>query len=528
MSEKTLRSLVTIAMVAPFVAVAMMAFLKEHRHGPRALLSIGTTVAVAGIVAALAGPVAGGHEIAATTYRVSPMLDLNLTVDRLGLLFSITASSLWVLTTIYSQGYMAGMPHRSRYFAFLMLSLPATLGVAWAGNLFTLYAFYELLTLMTFPLVVYEKGPEAARAGRAYIAYSLVGASLVLLGITGTLILGGSLDMKPGGLLAGLPVTPGVYLTALCFIAGFGVKGAIMPLHGWLPLAMVAPTPVSALLHAVAVVKSGVFGILRVMFFVFGTDLLYRSGINQAILIAAGATIVLGSLSALRQDVLKRRLAYSTISQLSYITFGAATLSEAGMEGGLLHLTMHALMKITLFFCAGLIITQTGRTRISQLDGIGRRMPWTMGDFTVAALGMVGVAPICGFVSKWYLLLGAAGTIGWAGIALLSASSLLNAAYFFPIITRAFFRQWREEDGEAAAESVGDRANAGGQGDGGGHGSGHGSGQGGGHGHGRAEDGREAPLSMLWPVLLLAVLCLAAGLWPQLPLDLVRRLVGNL
>ncbi len=519
MSEAVLSRILLAAVLTPFAAGAVMATLREHKHTARAALSIGATVIVAGLVAVLAGPVARGGVIGSTPYRVSPMLALNLSVDRLGLLFGLTASSLWVLTTIYSQGYMAGMPHRSRYFTFLTLSLGATLGVAWAGNLFTLYAFYELLTLMTFPLVVYEKGPEVAAAGRAYIAYSLVGASLVLLGITGTLILGGSLDFQAGGLLAGIPVTPGVYLTAFFFIAGFGVKGALMPMHGWLPQAMVAPTPVSALLHAVAVVKSGVFGILRVLFFVFGRDLLARSGIGVGLLVAAGGTILLGSLSALRQDVLKRRLAYSTISQLAYITFGVATLTGAGMVGGLLHLMMHALMKITLFFCAGLIITQTGRTRISQLDGIGRRMPLTMGAFTIAALGMVGVAPICGFVSKWYLLLGSAGAIGWGGIALLSASSLLNAAYFFPIIVRAFFRHWREEDGQAADAGQ----------PGLGHGTGNGStAHGGGHGAGAKAGQGEAPRSMLWPVLLLAALCLAAGLWPQLPLDLVRRLVGNL
>ena len=513
MSSAALSHIALGTAIAPFLGALLVASAKEHQRGRRLALALGVTSLVALGVFILAGPVTSGTTVRVSTYQVSPMLSLEYAVDRLGLLFAVTASSLWVLTTLYSHGYLGTGKHQRRYFTFLTFSLGATLGVAWSANLFTLYAFYELLTLATYPLVVYETGPAAARAGRTYIIYSLFGASLVLLGITGTLMLGGSLEFAPGGLLAGLPVTPGVYVTAFLFIAGFGVKAAVMPLHGWLPQAMAAPTPVSALLHAVAVVKSGVFGILRVMFFVFGRDLLARSGINQFIMAVAAATILLGSLSAMRQDVLKRRLAYSTISQLSYITFGVATLGAAGMTGGLLHLFMHALMKITLFFCAGAIITQTGRTRISQLDGIGRKMPWTMAAFTVAALGMVGIAPIAGFVSKWYLLQGSAAAIGWAGIAVLSLSSLLNATYFFPIITRAFFRPWREEDAPAPGnEGHGAHAHPAD-----GHAAEHSTGR-----HG------EAPPAMLAPILLLAVLCLVVGFWPQLPLNLVLRLVGDL
>ena len=530
MTPTTLSYIALAAAVGPFFGSILVATAKEPQRQLRLGLAIAVTSLVALGVFILAGPVAGGQTVTVSTYQVSPMLAIEYGVDRLGLLFAVTAASLWVLTTLYSHGYLADGRHQRRYFTFLTFALGATLGVAWSANLFTLYAFYELLTLATYPLVVYETGPAAARAGRTYIIYSFVGASLVLLGITGTLMLGGSLDFVPGGLLAGIPVTPGVYITALLYLSGFGVKAAIMPLHGWLPQAMAAPTPVSALLHAVAVVKSGIFGILRVMFFVFGRDLLARSGINMIIMAVAAMTILLASLSALRQDVLKRRLAYSTISQLSYITFGVASLTAAGMTGGLLHLFMHALMKITLFFCAGAIITQTGRTRISQLDGIGRKMPWTMGAFAVAALGMVGIAPVAGFVSKWYLLQGSAQATGWLGIAILSTSSLLNAAYFFPILTRAFFKPWREQD--APADEDGAHGSHGSHGAGA-HVASAGHGAAAGHGAGAvsssAAGGRwEAPATMLVPIVLLAVACLVVGFWPQLPLDLVVRLVGEL
>jgi multicomponent Na+:H+ antiporter subunit D len=288
-----------------------------------------------------------------------------------------------------------------------------------------------------------------------------------------------------------------VYAVAFCLIAGFGVKGALLPLHGWLPQAMVAPTPVSGLLHAVAVVKSGVFSILRTMFCVLGPSLLARSRIDVAIAWVAGVSILLASVTALRQDVLKRRLAYSTISQLAYISLGASTLTGAGMMGGLLHLLMHAVMKITLFLAAGIIIVRTGRTRVSQLDGIGRVLPWTMGAFAVASVAMVGIPPLAGFVPKWHLLTGglAAGR-PWV-TAVVAVSSILNAAYLFPIVTRAFFRPW----GPAAGAGEADHPPP-------------------------VETQTEAPWSMLGPVLALAAACVALGLWPAWPTELVRRLVG--
>jgi len=501
--------LIAVAAVGlPVLGALGIAALPERRgHGPFTVATC-AAAATAAAVYSLVHAVAGGAVVDITAWRVGPLLTLRFTADRLGLLFAAVASTLWVLTTVYSHGYLGNGPNLRRYFGFLTLSLTATMGVALAGNLFTLYVFYELLTLATYPLVIHEQTPEAARAGRTYIAYSLGGAALVLLGIVGAVAVGGSLDFRPHGLLSGASPEPLVYLTAACFVAGFGVKAAVMPLHSWLPQAMVAPTPVSSLLHAVAVVKSGVFGILRTVFFVFGIGLFREARLDVVLIWVIGFSIVLASISALRQDVLKRRLAYSTISQLGYITLGAVMLTPEGITGGLMHLLAHALMKITLFFCAGIIITQTGRTRISQLDGIAHRLPWTMSAFAVASLGMVGIAPVCGFVSKWYLLLGGLDRYGWGPVALLFGSGLLNAAYFFPIVTRAFFRPYA--DLPLAAE--------------------------GGHGppvHGTGESGRgrrtaEAPLTMLVPVLALASVCLILGIWPTPALAFLRQLVEHL
>jgi multicomponent Na+:H+ antiporter subunit D len=477
----------------PVLGALAVGLLPEKHRRARVVAAASVALISAGIVYSLIALTERGAQIEITAWRVGPLLTLKFVADRLGLLFAGIASTLWVFTTIYSHGYLDAGPNLRRYFTFLTVSLTATLGVALAGNLFTLYLFYELLTLVTYPLVVHDQTPDASRAGRTYIAYSLVGAALVLLGIVGAVAIGGSLDLRSGGLLAGAQPGPLVYFTAGCFAAGFGVKAAVMPLHGWLPQAMVAPTPVSALLHAVAVVKSGVFGLLRIAFFVFGTGLLRETGLDMALAWLAGITIVLASISALRQDVLKRRLAYSTISQLGYITFGAAMLEPQAIAGGLLHLFAHSLMKITLFFCAGIIITQTGRTKISQLDGIGRRLPWTMGAFTVAALGMVGIVPVCGYVSKWYLLLGGLRRYGWGPAALLLGSSLLNAAYFFPIVIRAFFRPYDKDSPRPGLSPAG-----------------------------------EAPPSMVWTTLLLALSCIVVGIFPQPVLGFLQRLVAGL
>jgi multicomponent Na+:H+ antiporter subunit D len=520
------------AVVLPIVGAVSIALAGEKRGRARLAIALTVPVSVVLLVVTMLRLLEAGRPVAITAWQVGPILTLRFSADRLGLLFAGVASTLWVATTIYSHGYLAGGPNLRRYFAYLSMSLTATMGVALAGNLFTLYIFYELLSLVTYPLVIHDQTRDAARSGRTYITYSLCGAALVLLGMVGTMALSGSLDFRQGGLLAGIEPGGLVGLTAFCFIAGFGVKAAVMPLHGWLPQAMVAPTPVSALLHAVAVVKSGVFGILRVLLFVVGKDLMADAGIGSALSAVIALSILLGSLSALREDTLKRRLAFSTVSQLGYITLGVTMLNPEGMTGGLAHMLNHAVMKIVLFFCAGILISVTGRTKVSQLDGIGRRMPLTMGAFTIAALGMVGVPPVCGYVSKWYLLRGAVHGGQWALAGVLVGSSFMNAAYFFPIAIRAFLRPYVVNTPAAGPDG----------GDGSGHGHGghghdghlgpseHGQGHGHGHGHGgmQTRGGGEAPAAMLWPVLVLALGSVLLGIWSALPINFVTMLVKGI
>ena len=375
-------------------------------------------------------------------YTVLPGIELVFKADALALLFVTLSAVLWLLTTVYAIGYLEGSPHRSRFFGFFSLCVTATMGVAMAGNLFTFFVFYELLTLATYPLIVHRGTPAAMRGGTVYLAYTLIGGAVLLTGIVWLHSLTGQVDFVHGGSLAALPPQTAWQLQVifLLLIAGLGVKAALVPLHGWLPVAMVAPAPVSALLHAVAVVKAGAFGIVRVVYEVYGAEFAQSLALLLPLAIAASITIVWGSLRALFQDDLKKRLAYSTISQVSYIALGVALFGPVGTIGGLVHLVHQGIMKITLFFCAGNYSETLGLHKVSELDGVGRRMPWTTVSFTVAALGMIGLPPMAGFISKWYLGLGAleAG-MPWV-LAVLAASSLLNAAYFLPILHRVWFR----------------------------------------------------------------------------------------
>ncbi len=436
-------------------AVAALAILRLDRHpNVREACTFAAAIAKLGLVLSLLPGALRGAPLQTTLFELVPGVPLQLRADAFGTVFAVVASSLWLLTSIYSVGYMRSLREhaQTRYYASFALSLSATIGVALAANLLTLYLFYEVLTLATYPLVVHKESEEALVAGRKYLVYTLGGGVAILAGCAGIYAVTGTLDLRAGGILTAASASPmTLHLFFWLLIAGFGVKAAIMPLHGWLPTAMIAPTPVSALLHAVAVVKSGVFGCVRVIAFVFGAALLERMGAATALADVAAATILTASVLALAQDNLKRRLAYSTISQLSYIVLGAAVLSPAAVMGAVLHLANHAVLKITLFFCAGAIQVTTGCERISQLDGIGRRMPFTMGAFAVGALGLAGMPPLNGFVSKWYLCLGSldAHRIGLAVV--LVVSGLLNIAYFFPIVYAAFFRSSEEfrERGEA-------------------------------------------------------------------------------
>jgi multicomponent Na+:H+ antiporter subunit D len=381
-----------------------------------------------------------GHRYEATLPLV-PGIDLVLRVDFLALLFVSLSAVLWLLTTVYAIGYLARHTNRSRFFAFFSFCVTSTMGIALAGNLLTFFVFYEMLTVVTYPLVVHQGTEAALSAGRVYLLYTLAGGVVFLLGVAWLQTHVGGVEFVTGGALAARPDVPrGVLVTVfVLLIAGLGVKAALIPLHGWLPLAMVAPAPVSALLHAVAVVKAGAFGIVRVVYDVFGIERAAALGVLTPLAVLASVSILYGSLRALAEDDLKRRLAYSTVSQLSYITLGTAVFGPMATTGGLVHLMHQGLMKITLFFCVGAVAETLGLRRASQMAGVGRRMPVTMVAFTVAAFGMIGVPPLAGFISKWHLGLGGieAGQ-PWV-LAVLAASGVLNAAYFLPVIKAAWF-----------------------------------------------------------------------------------------
>ena len=380
-----------------------------------------------------------------------PGLDLVLRAGPLSLLFVTLSAVLWLVTTVYAIGYMEDSPHRSRFFGFFSLCVAATVGVALSGNLITFLLFYELLTLATYPLVVHRGTEVARRAGQTYLAYTIFGGALLLLGTVWLYTLSGTLEFTPQGFLVGLEKEhrPALIIIFALLITGFGVKAALVPLHGWLPQAMVAPAPVSALLHAVAVVKAGAFGIVRVVYDVFGVEFSANLGVTAPLAWLAAVTIIYGSLRAMFQDDLKRRLAFSTVSQVSYIILGVAIAGPIATIGGVVHLVHQGLMKITLFFCAGNLAETLGIHKVSEMNGVGRRMPWSMAAFTVGAFGMIGAPPIAGFISKWYLGLGALEAGQEWVIVVLVGSSLLNAAYFLPILHAAWFRKppdaWPQE-----------------------------------------------------------------------------------
>jgi multicomponent Na+:H+ antiporter subunit D len=419
---------------------------REEQFALRTTLNLGGAITKLILVAIIIWMRFQGLEFEARLAFV-PGLDLTFRVDFLSLLFISLSSVLWLLTTVYAIGYLEQSPHRSRFFGFFSLCVMATMGIALAGNLLTFFVFYETLTVVTYPLVVHRGTKAALAAGRTYLLYTLGGGVVLLLGVAWLHLLAGSADFATGGsvthLVADHP-TQLVLIFAL-LITGLGVKAALVPLHGWLPEAMIAPAPVSALLHAVAVVKAGAFGIVRVVYDVFGIEVAAGLGVLTPLAVAASVTILYGSLRALQQDDLKRRLAYSTVSQLSYIALGIALVSPLAATGGLVHLMHQGIMKITLFLCAGLLAETLGVRAVSEMAGVARRMPVTMAAFTVAAFGMIGIPPVAGFFSKWYLGLGAleAGA-GWV-LAVLATSSLLNAMYFLPIVGTAWFGTPREE-----------------------------------------------------------------------------------
>nr|QNO51190.1 NAD(P)H-quinone oxidoreductase subunit 2, chloroplastic [Methanosarcinales archaeon ANME-1 ERB6] len=381
-------------------------------------------------------------------------------VDAFGLIFALTASFLWILVSFYSIGYMRSLKEhaQTRYYFCFAIAIFGAIGVALSANLLSMFVFFEILTVSTYPLVIHEQSEEAIRAGHKYFAYLLTAGVFLLFAIMMTYYLTGTTDFTNGGIKALAELGSAYKLTLVilffCFLLGF-MKAAWMPFHSWLPTAMIAPTPVSALLHAVAVVKAGVFGIVRIVCYIYGVDLMTSLYLGIALACIAGFTMIVANLFAIAQDNLKRRLAYSTINQLSYIILGAALLTQDGIRGAMMHIPFHGFMKITLFLCAGAIMVVTGKKNISEMAGVGKTMPVTMLAFTITAFGMCGIPPAVGFISKWYLCMGSyeafqeISPVMIAFLFVLLIASLLDVVYFFPIIHTAFFKT---PEGEAEEE----------------------------------------------------------------------------
>lgn len=429
--------LVAVAVATPFLAGILI--LVTGTRGTEVWGHIAAAITAAAALL-LAPTVMAGETVELLVVPLVPGLDLLLRVDGLGLVFGLLASLLWIVTGVYSGGYAAAtaLANRRRYFAAFAASIGAAMGVAFAGNLLTFFLFYEALTLATYPLVVHTESDEAFNAGRRYLLFSLGGGLALLTAMIWAWQLTGTLDFVPGGFLDQVAGTTLVVLFVL-FVSGVAVKSAVMPLHAWLPAAMVAPTPVSALLHAVAVVKAGVFAMMRVLGFVFGPVSLAGFAGPEVLAALAAITIVIGSLIAVRQDNLKRRLAYSTVVHLSYIVLGAALVAPFGTVGSTLHMVNHGLAKITLFFCAGAIYATTKRQNVSELTGLGHRMPWTFTAFTIGSLGLIGVPGMSGFISKFFLARGAIQAGDMVALTVMLGASLLTATYLLPIVRVAFF-----------------------------------------------------------------------------------------
>ncbi|MCB1501962.1 MAG: monovalent cation/H+ antiporter subunit D family protein [Bauldia sp.] len=480
--------MITLIMLIP-AATAVLLPLFAGRPNVREGTTLLGAVLLFATVLQLMPLVLAGETPELPVWTVIPGLTIAFSVEPLGMLFAAIASGLWILNSIYSIGYMrAEQAHRQTlFYVCFALALAATMGIALAGNLFTLFLFYELLTFTTWPLVTHRATREARDAGRLYLLM-LFGASTMLLlpAIAWTGLAAGTLDFTPGGILAGN--VGGIGLGILLALYVFGTaKAAVMPVHFWLPAAMVAPTPVSALLHAVAVVKAGVFTILKVIVYIFGAETLAASDRANWLVVVAGITVIAASLIALRQDNLKRRLAYSTISQLSYVILGAALFTPLAILGAALHIAAHAVSKITLFFAAGSVHVGAHVDDISRMDGIGRRMPFTMGAFTIGSLSMIGVPPTAGFLGKWFILIAALQVKEWFVVAVIVVSTLLNAGYFLPIVYRAFARAPAKGEGRIA----------------------------------------ESPWPMVASLVITAAVTVFLFVWPGAPFQLAEMLAGN-
>ena len=442
------------------------------------------------LVLTMVPAVLDGNTVSYTLLNLAPGIPiLAFRVDALGLLFAVTASFLWILTTFYSIGYMRSLNEhaQTRYYLCFALTMSATIGVAFSSNLVTLYIFYELISIATYPLVAHKETEEAFEKGNKYVFYLMMTSKALLLASFLAYALSGTFDFKPNGMFPSGGDQTLLTLTYFLFLVGIG-KAAIMPFHAWLPAAMVAPTPVSALLHAVAVVNTGIFCVLRVMFHVFGVELMKQLDLGVMTAFIASFTIIVASLYALTKDNLKALLAYSTVSQLSYMVLGGALLTPAGMASGIIHIANHALGKITLFLCAGSIYVASHKTKVSELNGMAKRMPFTMAAFTIGALSLIAIPPLGGFISKWYLTLGSIEAEQYPVIAVLATSTILNACYFIPIVHSAYFKDLLP--GEKAERL-------------------------------------EAPTVMVVPLVFTAIGVLVSFFMPSMFLDLARLIVGE-
>jgi len=480
--------LLGLALTLPLAGAVLIA-MSDRKPNQRETVTLVTAVALFSTVLALTLRVLDGERPYLELLDILPGIALAFRIEPLGMMFALVASFLWIVNSIYSIGYMRGNKegHQTRFYVCFAVALWATMGVAFSANLLSLFIFYEALTISTYPLVTHHGDDKAIRGGRTYLGILLttsIGVMLPAIILTAYLV--GTLDFKAGGILAGKVSEEMGGLLLFLFMYGTG-KAALMPIHRWLPAAMVAPTPVSALLHAVAVVKAGVFIVVKLIVYTFGIDYLSKLTNAEWLLYVAGATILIASVIALRADNLKRRLAYSTVSQLSYVIMAAAILVPISAMGAAIHIAAHAFGKITLFFAAGSIYTAAHKTEVSQLDGIGRRMPWTMGAFTIGALSMIGVPPTAGFISKWYILLGALDAKATAAIVVIVLSTILNAAYFLPVVYAAFFKKPADDGG-------------------------------GNHG--------EAPLAIVIALSITAAGTIVLFFLPDLPLALARQMVG--
>lgn len=481
-------TLIALALIVPTVTALLLPLFAGRPNVREAVTLVGAALLFV-VILQLAGNVLAGGEPALDVWAVVPGLTIAFAVEPLGMLFAIIASGLWIANSVYSIGYMRAekAPRQTMFYVCFAIAIASTMGIALSGNLFTLFLFYEVLTVSTYPLVTHRGTEEARNAGRLYLMLLLGASTILLLPALGwTWVAAETLDFRPGGILGGTVSNTALGVLLALFVFGTA-KAAVMPLHFWLPAAMVAPTPVSALLHAVAVVKAGVFTILKVIVYVFGIETLADAGTGDWLLYVAGITVIVASVIALRQDNLKRRLAFSTISQLSYVVLGAALFTPLAIIGATLHIAAHAVSKITLFFAAGSLHIGSHVDNISDMDGIGRKQPWTMGAFAVGSLSMIGVPPTAGFLGKWFMLIAAVGIGQWFAVGVIVISTMLNAGYFLPILYRAFRKTGDEKVNLA-----------------------------------------EAPWPMVAPLVVTAILTVGLFMWPDVPLQLAEMLSANL